>query len=145
MPLCVGWWTRHRGIVQRVRRSARYLSFLLACVPFLFAYYVLHTFVRRQAPKGNVPFALGFYYCSTAEGAAAQGAEARRAARAAARAVAEGGAASRAAADGSAAKSGAAGGGTRGVGEDGEGGEGGEGGSLVLSGGAVGWCVGPVE
>ena len=75
-----------------------------------------------QAPKGNVPFALGFYYCSTAEGVAAQGAEARAAARTAARAAAEGGAAGGGAGGGG---EGGEEGGEEGGGEEG-GGEGGE-------------------
>ena len=54
------------------------VSFDLRCVP-------LSLFVQNwRSPKGNVPFALGFYYRSTAALEAAQGAAARRSARAAA-------------------------------------------------------------
>jgi len=111
------------------------VSFDLRCVP-------LSLFVHDwKAPKGNVPFALGFYYCSTAEGTAAQGAEARLAARVAARAAAE-------AAEAGGGAGGGVGGEVCGVGEVGErtqenheGGQGGDRGGSDKGGGGRG---GPV-
>ena len=70
------WGNQLRHFTQPNDTGSTRVSFDLRCVP-------LSLFVQDwKAPKGNVPFALGFYYCSTAEGAAAQGAEARAAARA---------------------------------------------------------------